>query len=313
MKTYISVILLTLFFASSAFSQENLSLSGTLTDKSGGDPIFSGSVELLRAADSVYVNGAISNDKGEFIFRNLKPGNYILKVSYIGYLTLFKNVNLTGNEAVTRLGNINMEMNEILLKETVVEGKRPEIIVKNDTLEYDAGSFKTAENAVVEDLLKKLPGVEVDKDGNVTAQGKSVNRMLVNGKEFFSDDPQIASRNMPADMVDKVQVFDRQSEMARMSGFDMGDEETVINLTLRAGMMQGTIGNIQLGVGQDLQKDPFPDSQKDKEVRYSESAFVSHQRGSDRITLIARINNNNNMGGADIMTGGGGGGAQRGG
>jgi len=305
MKIFVNIILLTLLCTLSAFSQANITLSGTLFEKTNKEPIFSGSVELLRSTDSVFVDGATSNINGEFIFKNLKPDRYILRISYIGYLTIFKNVSLTEKEPVTNLGEIFMEVNEILLKEAVVQGKRPELIVKNDTLEYDAGSFKTAENAVVEDLLKKLPGVEVDNEGKITAQGKSVNKMLVNGKEFFSDDPQIASKNMPADMVDKVQVFDRKSEMSQMTGFDMGDDETVINLTVRAGMMQGTIGTVQLGLGYDLQKESYPDSDKDKEFRYSETAFVSHQAGSDRITLIARVNNNNNMGGADIMAGGG--------
>jgi len=289
-----------LFCTVSVFSQTNLTLSGTLVDKSNHEPIFSGSVALLHAKDSTYVDGNISNAKGEFSFQNLKPGNYILKITYIGYLTLFKDVILTANIPVTRLGELSLSANEILLKETVVEGKRPEVAVKNDTVEYDAASYKAGENAVVEDLLKKLPGVEVDQSGNVTAQGKTINKMYVNGKEFFRDDPQIATKNIPADIVDKVQVYDRKSDLAQMTGFDNGDEETVINLTVRPGMMQGTIGTVQLGAGQDVQND--------NDLRYNENAFARHQRGSDSYTLIARINNTNNMGGADITGGGGGGG-----
>jgi len=305
MKSFIYIAFFTLFCTLSAFSQTTITLSGILIDKTSREPILSGSIDLLHAGDSVYVDGTISNDKGIFSFQNLKQGRYILKVTYIGYLPLFKDLNLNEKEPIVRLGELPMEMNDILLKEAVVEGKRPEIIVKNDTLEYDAATFKTAENAVVEDLLKKLPGVDVDKDGNVTAQGKSVNRMLVNGKEFFTDDPQIASKNIPAEMVEKIQVFDRKSEMSQMTGFDMGDDETVINLTVRAGMMQGTIGTVQLGAGQDMQKDTQMDTQKNKEIRYNEAAFVNHQRGNDRITLIASVNNNNNMGTADITSGGG--------
>ena len=292
MKFFGSFVFFALFCILSAFSQTGLTLSGTLIDKEGQEPILAGSVELLRAKDSAYVDGTISNAKGEFIFRNLKSNQYILKVTYIGYKTFFKKLSLTEKEPDLRLGELPMEANDILLKETVVEGKRPEVAVKNDTLEYDAGTYKTADNAVVEDLLKKLPGIEVDNDGKITAQGKSVNRMYVNGKEFFTDDPQIASKNVPADMIDKVQVYDRKSEMAQMTGFDLGDEETVINLTVRSNMMQGTIGTVQLGAGQDVQSD--------NDFRYSENAFVSHQRGSDRYTGIVRVNNNNNMGGADI-------------
>jgi len=305
MKIFGNFIFFALFCTLSAFSQTNLTLSGILVDKASHEPILAGTATLLHAKDSTYVGGNISNAKGEFSFQNLKQGNYILKVTYIGYLTLLKNVNLTGKEPVTNLGELPMETNEVLLKEAVVEGKRPEIAVKNDTLEYDAPSYKAGENAVVEDLLKKLPGIEVDKDGNITAQGKSVNKMYVNGKEFFRDDPQIATKNVPADIVDKVQVYDRKSDMAQMTGFDTGDEETVINLTVRAGMMQGTIGTVQVGAGQDVQNDNDP--------RYSGTAFVRHQRGSDSYTLITRLNNNNNMGGADITGGGGGGGRGGGG
>jgi len=306
MKICINIFLITLFCTLSAFGQTNsFTLSGILLDKASREPILSGSVELLRGRDSVYVNGTISNAKGEFTFDNLKAGNYILRVSYVGYLKLTRNVSLNEKNPVTRLGELYMEANDILLKEAVVEGKRPEVTVKSDTLEYDAASYKTVDNAVVEDLLKKLPGVEVDKDGNITAQGKSVNKIYVNGKEFFVDDPQVASKNMPADMVDKVQVYDRKSEMAQMTGFDMGDDETVINLTVRPGMMQGTIGTVQLGAGKDVQNDTQM-GDEGKETRYSGTAFVSHQQGSDRVTAIARVNNNNNMGGADVMGGGGG-------
>ena len=302
MKLLSNIFIFTLCFTLSAFSQTNITLSGVLIDKSTREPVLSGSVELLLAKDSAYIAGAISNEKGEFTLRNLKPDSYILKVTYIGYLPLFKNITLKETESVTRLGELPLEANEILLKEAIVEGKRPEISVKNDTLEYDAGSFKTSDNAVVEDLLKKLPGIEVDSEGKITAQGKSVNKMFLNGKEFFADDPKIASKNVPAEMVDKVQVYDRKSEMARMTGFDTGDEETVINLTVRSSMLQGTIGTAQLGAGQDIQND--------NDFRFNGNAFVSHQQGNDRYTLIANANNNNNMGGADIMgaAGGGGGG-----
>jgi len=288
-----------LFCTLSAFGQTNLTLSGILVDKANHEPILSGSVALLHAKDSTYVDGNISNAKGEFSFQNLKQGNYIVKVTYVGYLTLFKNVVLTGKDAVTRLGELQMAPNDVLLKEAVVEGKRPEISVKKDTVEYDAASYKAGENAVVEDLLKKLPGVEIDQSGNVTAQGKSITKMYVNGKEFFRDDPTIATKNIPADIVDKVQVYDRKSDLAQMTGFDPGDDETVMNLTVRPDMMQGTVGTVQLGAGQDVQND--------KDLRYNENAFVMHQRGNDNYTLITRINNTNNMGGADITGGGGGG------
>jgi hypothetical protein len=308
MKVF-NVIIIALFCTLSAYSQTNLTLSGILVDKANQEPVLSGSVELQRAKDSVYVAGTISNAKGEFSFQNLNSGNYILKVSYIGYLTIFKNISLSQTVPNTRLGKISMEADEILLKEAVVEGKRPEITVKSDTTEYDAASYKTTESAVVEDLLKKLPGVEVDKDGNITAQGKSVTKVFVNNKEFFRDDPQIATKNMPANIVEKVQIYDRKSDMAQMTGFDNGDEETVMNLTLPRGMVEGTIGMVQAGAGNDVQ----PDIDGKKDVRYNENAFVRHQSGNDSYTAIVGLNNTNNMGGADIGGGGGSGGRGGGG
>ena len=305
MKVFGNFIFFAFICSLSAYSQANLTLSGTLVDKTSHEPILAGTVTLLQAKDSSYVDGSISDANGVFSFQHLKPNNYIVKVTYIGYLTFFKNISLTKSQPVTRLGELALGTDEVLLKEAVVEGKRPEIAVKNDTVEYDAASYKAGEDAAVEDLLKKLPGVEVDKDGNVTAQGKSVSKMYVNGKEFFRDDPQVATKNIPADIVDKVQVYDRKTDLAQMTGFDSGDDETVINLTVKAGMMQGTIGNVQVGAGQD--------AQSDNDLRYSENAFVRHQRGNDSYTLITRVNNNNNMGGADIMGGPGGRGGNGGG
>ncbi|MDR0835010.1 MAG: carboxypeptidase-like regulatory domain-containing protein, partial [Tannerella sp.] len=179
----------------SVFSQKNLSLTGTLIDKADNEPIVAGSINLLNSKDSTYVVGGISDAKGAFSLKNLSSGNYILKVTYIGYLPFFENVSLTSDKAVTNLGTLALNTDDILLKETIVEGKKPDVTVKGDTLEYDATSFKTQENAVVEDLLKKLPGVEVDKDGKVTAAGKEVKKFLVDGKDFFSNDPTVASKN----------------------------------------------------------------------------------------------------------------------
>ena len=299
-------VFILIFCSLPVFSQKNLSLSGTLIDKSNGSvPLEAASVELLTQKDSAYVSGGMSDKNGIFILNNLTPKNYILKATFIGYFPVFKNVRLTSDKPSVDLGHIEMTANAVLLKEAVVTGNRPEVAVKKDTVEYDAQSYKAGENAVVEDLLKKLPGVDVDQSGNVTAQGKAITKMYVNGKEYFRDDPTIATKNIPADIVDKVQVYDRKSDLAQMTGFDPGDDETVMNLTVRPGMMQGTVGTLQLGAGQDVQND--------NDARYNENAFVMHQRGGDNYTLIARINNTNNMGGADITGGGGGGGRGGGG
>jgi hypothetical protein len=269
--------------------QQTANLSGTILDKSDNEPIIAGSVSLLNAKTKAFVMGAISNANGAFSLRDAATGNYVLQITYLGYDTITTNVNLKTNQ---NLGKLYMTENTIMLGEVVVEGKRPDVVMKGDTVEYDAASYKVAENAVVEDLLKKLPGVEVDKDGKITVNGKEVKKFMVDNKDFFSDDPQVASKNLPVDMIEKLQVLDQKSEMARMTGFDDGEEETIINLTIRPGMKKGTMGNLLLGGG--------ADRAEPNDFRYQGGAFVNHMQNNDRVTLILGANNNNNMGAADL-------------
>ncbi|MDR0507571.1 MAG: outer membrane beta-barrel protein [Dysgonamonadaceae bacterium] len=288
---FFGTLLIFLYCTVAAFGQ-NITLSGVLLDKSNNEAVIAAGVELLTAKDSAFVAGNISNDGGIFSLKNLSKGSYILKITYLGYKTLFQRVSLSENSNQLNIGKLYIETDDILLKETVIEGKRPDIVVKNDTIEYDATSYKTTENAPLEELLKKMPGVEVDKDGKISVNGKSIKKIMVEGKDFFSDDPQIASKNLLAEMVEKLQVIDRKSDMSRMTGFDDGEEETVINITARPGMKQGTIGNVGVGAGADLQKD--------KDARYQAGLFVNSMKNADRYTLIFGTNNNNNMGAADL-------------
>ncbi|GHV09916.1 hypothetical protein FACS1894162_1700 [Bacteroidia bacterium] len=290
MKIFVHLFLF-LSCSVSLFAQTG-TVTGTLFDKSNNEAIISGSVELLKAGDSGYVAGAISDLNGSFSLKNVAAGRYILKVTYLGYLPITQTVRITANQPTVNVGKLYLATNDVLLKEAVVEGKKPEVIVSNDTIEYDAGSYKVTENAVLEDLLKKLPGVEVGTDGTITANGKTIKRIMVDGKEFFSDDPQIASKNLPAEIIDKLQVMDRKSDMSRMTGFDDGEDETVINLRFLPGMKKGTLGNALLGAGADVQKDD--------DLRYQGAAFVNTMKDNNRYTLLLGRNNNNNMGAADL-------------
>ena len=172
-----------------------------------------------------------------------------------------------------------------MLDEIVVKGVQTAVVVKQDTIEYNAGSYKTAANAKVEDLLKKLPGVEVGSDGSVTSNGRSVTKILVNGKEFFDEDPTAATKNIPSEMVDKVQVVQRKSDLARLTGVDDGEEETVINLTVKRNMQDGWFGNVQAGYGTD--------------GRYRYSFMVNRFSDGNQITLLGGGNNINEMGFSD--------------
>ena len=166
-----------------------------------------------------------------FTISGINAGNYIVETSFVGYDSQSRNIKIS-NADIT-LKPIEMQAGALMLREAEVVGVRTPVKVMQDTVEYNADAYRTQPNAVVEDLLKRLPGVEVDSEGKITANGKSVTKILIDGKEFFADDPKVASRNLPVDMVDKLQVVDRKSDLARITGVDDGEEETVINLTVK--------------------------------------------------------------------------------
>ena len=174
--------------------QNTVALSGSLID-SEGEPLIEATVKLLSARDSQFVKGTTTNFDGVFTMAQIKPGRYILTASYIGYEPLDTTLRL-GRTANVKLKPILMRSSSIMLKEAVVHGVKTPIKVMEDTVEYNADSYHTQPNAVVEDLLKRLPGVEVGTDGAITANGKTVSKILIDGKEFFSDDPQVASKNL---------------------------------------------------------------------------------------------------------------------
>lgn len=263
--------------------QNTVALSGSLID-SEGEPLIEATVKLLSARDSQFVKGTTTNFDGVFKMAQIKPGRYILTASYIGYEPLDTTLRL-GRTANVKLKPILMRSSSIMLKEAVVHGVKTPIKVMEDTVEYNADSYHTQPNAVVEDLLKRLPGVEVGTDGAITANGKTVSKILIDGKEFFSDDPQVASKNLPANMIEKLQVVDRKSDMARLTGVDDGEDETVINLTFKRGMNQGWFGTAETGYGTD--------------DRYMASFNVNRFWNGNQVTLLGNFNNTNQLGFTD--------------
>lgn len=263
------------------FAQKN-AITGIVYDNSTKEIVQQASIRILNAKDSLFVTGGNTNDKGRFSV-SVNPGRYILRASFLGYKDAFLNVNATKNP--TDVGNVFLLDDGILLGEALVVGKAPEVVVKGDTIEYNADSYKVQQSAVVEDLVKKMPGAEVDENGKITINGKEVKKILVDGKEFFSSDPKVASKNLPANMVDKLQVLDRKSDMSQMTGFDDGEDETVINLTVKKGMKQGLFGNATAGAG--------------SEDRYGLSGTANYMRNENQVTLIAGSNNTNNEGFTD--------------
>ena len=271
--------------------------------KGSDTPIEQATVRLLNVKDSAMVRGVVSARNGSFTLKNVKKGSYLLHITFIGYDPLYQPLQITGKKNPVNVGKLELSDGAIELGEAVVIGKAPEVTVRNDTVEYNADSYKVTEGSVLEDLLKKMPGVEVDSEGKITVNGKEVKKVMVDGKEFFSDDPKVASKNLPAKMIDKLQVLDKKSDMAQMTGFDDGEEETVINLTVKPGMKQGWFGNAYGGYGS-----------KD---RYEGNAMVNRFVNNDQITFMGGANNTNNMGFSDLastmFSGMGGGGGRRGG
>ena len=258
-------------------------VSGSVAD-SADEPLIGASVRLLRAAkDSTLVKGAVADERGRFSLPNIKNGHYVLEVSFVGSTTVNKPLQV--KDANVRTGKIVLQESALTLKEAVVTGIRTPVKVMEDTIEFAAETYKTQPNAVVEDLLKRLPGVEVGTDGSITANGKSVSKILVDGKEFFSDDPKVASKNLPVNMIDKLQVVDRKSDLARITGVDDGEEETVINLTVKKGMKNGWFGNAEAGAGTDS--------------RYMGTFTVNRFWNENQITLLGGLNNINEPGFTD--------------
>lgn len=265
-------------------------INGVLVDSQDTTELMEATVRLLMATkDSTMVKGTTTDMNGVFNIKGVKPGKYLLRFSYLGYNDLIKHVTIGEDGRDVNMGVVTMDPNTILLKETVVMGVKSPIVVKEDTIEFNADTYKTQANAVVEDLLKRLPGVEVGTDGKITANGKEVKKILIDGKEFFSDDPTVASKNIPADMINKLQVIDRKSDLARLTGVDDGDDETVINLTVKKGMNNGWFGTVNAGYGTD--------------DRYAGNVMINHFRDGNQFTILGGGNNTNNLGFGDGASG----------
>lgn len=263
-------------------------VKGKIID-SQGQPLIGATATLLALPDSTLVTGSMTDADGGYLFKNLTPRRYAIKASMTGMDTEIADFTVADTTKTIELPPIKLYDESTLLKELVVKGVKTAVVAKEDTLEFNADSFHTTENAVVEDLLKKLPGVEVGSDGSITSNGKTVSKILVNGKEYFGNDPTMASKNFSAKAVAKVQVVDRKSEQARLTGVDDGEDETVINLEVKKGMEESWFGNIRGGYGTDN--------------RYSGNLFLTRMGDGNMFSIIGRANNTNEMGGGDMSGG----------
>lgn len=264
------------------YAQKNGVIRGTVLDTIGRHPVASATITLLQKKDSSLVSFMMTDNKGAFELSGIAAGEYRLLITHLNYHNSSRLVTISAANPSVNLHNIVLYDLSRTLNEVVVSGEAPPVTLIGDTVQYNAGSFRTAPNASVEQLLKKLPGLQVDRDGTVKAQGQKVNRVLVDGKEFFGTDPKIATKNLPADAVDKVQVYDRMSDAAQLTGFDDGNSEKTINLKLKQDKKKGLFGKASAGVGTN--------------ERYEGRFNVNSFKGARQLSALGLANNTNGEG-----------------
>lgn len=223
---------------------QNMTISGAVEDTIQNKAVHNAVIALLSAKDSILYKFTRTDVNGKFSFKNLKPGEYVVMTTHPYFADVVLNLNLT--DPNTSIPVIALTSKSKLLEEVIIKSGSP-IKIKGDTTVYTADSFKVRAGANVEELLKKLPGIQVDKDGKITAMGEQVKKVLVDGEEFFGDDPGIATKNLRADIVKEVEVFDKKSDQAVFTGIDDGVKDKTINLKLKDNAKKGYFGKAEAG------------------------------------------------------------------
>lgn len=276
----LSVLILSLFTVAQAQKADG-SIKGKFIDTATKQPIVDATVSVLNAKDSSLATFTLSNKQGAFEVKGLAEGNYRVIISSKGYGEFKKNVSITAVTKAIDLGNLAAEKDYKTLEGVVITSESP-IQVKNDTIQFNASGFKTQPNATVEDLLKKIPGMDVDKEGNIKSQGESVQKVLVDGKEFFGNDPKLATKNLTADMIESVQVFDDMSDQAKFTKIDDGSRSKTINIKLKKDKNKGYFGRALVGIGD--------------QGKYETNLSLNRFNGDKRISFLFNSNNINKQG-----------------
>ncbi len=284
--------------------QGEWSVEGRITDAQTSEPLQGANIALFALPDTLLVRGASTDAAGMYGLRRVPDGSYLMQVSYVGYFTQIDSLFRREGETLRR--DFALRLNEGELEEIRITGRLPRMEVRGDTTAFNADAFTTGRNASVEDLISRMPGIVV-QDGQVEAQGEQVRRVLVDGNEFFGDDAALALRNLPAEIVQQIEVFDRMGEQARFTGFDDGSSERTLNIVTRSGIRNGQFGRVQSGYGSD--------------DRYTAGGNYNYFSGNRRVSVLGLTNNINqvNFSGEDLVGvqeaagGGGGRGGRRGG
>lgn len=276
------LILCLSFFVSSLQAQRTQygSIKGTVIDSASRLPLEAATVSVFSGADSSLVNYCLTNRKGEFLVRDIPVSSPCwFMISYSGSKTVVRNFVIPHDQKELSIEAVPMCKSYSSLDEVTVRGQKPPVMVKRDTMEFNAPSFKTAPNAVVEDILKQLPGVDIDKDGNITINGKKVTKITIDGKDFFGSDFKVASKNLPTDIIDKIQVVDNKSREALFNKTADGNEDKAINLTLKKGKNKGWFGRVTAGYGSDQ--------------HYESNGNANFFDGPKQLSFIGSANNTN--------------------
>ena len=253
-----------------------LAIRGQLLDAEFKEPMVQATIQLFTASDTIFVGGTVTNERGNFYVIAPRSGTYRLKVSSVGYQTIEREITLRRNESQD-LGNLLMESESIMLQEAVITGRAAQVIVKKDTLVYNPEAFRTPEGSPIEELIKRIPGAEVDEDGNITVNGKQVKKILLDGKEFMLGDVETALKNIPVNIIQNMKFYDQQSDQSRITGIDDGEKETVLDFSIKKGMNRGFMTNLDIAGG--------------TKHRYASRGMGSMFTDKTRFVLMGNFNN----------------------
>lgn len=283
MKKVSVLIVFILICTLSIYAQNKvIAVSGRVIEADTKQPAALVTVQLLTLPDSTYAAGIATENKGSFVLPKVKAGKYVLKISSIGFSTKLMPVQLTASVPNKDLGTIELHPDAIMLSEAVVTAEAPQVSVVEDTLMYNASAYRTPEGAMLEELVKKLPGAEIDENGKVKINGKEVKKIMVNGKEFFGGDVKTGLKNLPVNMIDKLKTYDKKSDLARITGIDDGEEETVLDLKVKRGMNEGWFGNADAAAG--------------NKSRYASNIMLNRFVDDSQFSLVGGANNVNDQG-----------------
>ena len=251
-------------------------ISGNVHDAELKEPMVQATVQLFWAKDSSFVGGTVTDLRGNFAVEAPSNGIFRVKISSIGFQPIQREVTIRRNQSVD-MGQLMMATDAVLLKEAVVTGRAAQVVVKKDTLVYNPEAYRTPEGSPIEELIKRIPGAEVDEDGNITINGKAVKKILVDGKEFMLGDVETALKNIPVEIIQNMKFYDQQSDQARITGIEDGNKETVIDFTIKKGMNRGYMTNLDLAGG--------------TEHRYASRGMASSFTDKTRFVLMGNFNN----------------------